>query len=221
MIYWLTLDKKTYYLALGDEIALGVTDTDITEFNYAYYVKEYFQNQGKLEKYVNSYIKSGHRITDIVNDIKNNQIVSVNDKKITLKNALIKSDLVTISVNNNDVLGKINSIHNLKDLYSWIDELSVEYEEMLEELRNYCKEEIIVIGYYYPNNENQNSEFVNILNYLNNSFKEISSFYNVRYINLSDIFIENVNLVGKQYPTEEGYKIIGEQVIVEINSINR
>lgn len=214
-IYFLTIDRKIYYLVLGDDISLGVTDTGKTDLNYTNYVKNYLQEQEILEKYVNSFAKEGYRITDIVNDVKNNKKVSVDGKYYTLKNALIKSDLVTISINNNDIIGRLNASAVTTDLYGWIDELSEEYEEMLKIIRDYCKEEIIVIGYYYPIKEETDVNFIRIVSYLNDSFHEVSNLYNIKYIDISELFMENNNLVGKNFPTEEGYKVIGQQIIAE------
>lgn len=217
IIYLTTLDKKIYYLALGDGVALGITDNGIIEKNYSYYVKKYLEENEKLERYVNHYTKEGKRLTDIINDIKNNKVVNINNKKYTLKNALIKSDLVTISINNKEIFSYFNNSYYHKDLYNWIDELSNEYEKMLNLIRDYCKEKVIVIGYYYPNNGNTNKEINDTLLYLNDSFKKISENYNIKYIIPFSSSLEISNYIGEYYPTEQGYKKIGEQIILEIN----
>ena len=215
-IYFFSLDRKTYYLVLGDDISLGITDTGKTKLNYAYYVQEYLQDEKKLEKYVNAFAKQGYRITDIINDIKNNKIIYNNKKKYTLKNSLIKADLVTISINNQDVVARLNSNVNKNDLYNWVDCLGEEYEEMIKTIREYCKEEIIVIGYYYPSFIVGNEELENTVNYLNNCFKEISKLYNIKYIDISQQFMDNNNFCSKYYPTETGYEEIAKIIIKEI-----
>lgn len=215
IIYLTTLDKKIYYLALGDGIALGITDSGITENSYSYHVKNYLEENEKLEKYVNSYIKEGNRINDIINDIKSNKIANINNKKYTLKNVLIKADLVTISINNEEILYRLNNSHYNNDLYNWIDELSKDYEQMLNLIRDYCKEKVIVIGYYYP--KNYNNEINNILFYLNDTFKNISENYDVEYITPFLSTLESTNYIGKYYPTDDGYKTIGNQIILQID----
>ena len=49
IIYLTTLDKKVYYLALGDEISLGLTSDNKYEKNYTEYVKEYLEKKKILE----------------------------------------------------------------------------------------------------------------------------------------------------------------------------
>lgn len=49
IIYLTTIDKKVYFLSLGDEIALGFTKEGYYELNYNDYIKEYLENKNKLE----------------------------------------------------------------------------------------------------------------------------------------------------------------------------
>ena len=88
IIYLTTLDKKVYYLVLGDEISLGLTSNNKYEKNYTEYIKEYLEEKNILEKYINEYTTQNYRITDIINDINNNK--EIEDTKQSLKNALIK-----------------------------------------------------------------------------------------------------------------------------------
>lgn len=217
VIYWFTLDKDVNYLALGDAITVGVTDSGISKENYVNYVEKYLESEKILENSVNIYAKDGYRITDMIRDIEYNQKLVINNRNKSMKNLLIKADLVTISINNEDVINKLTTNRELNNLYNWIDELCKDYERLLGLLRDYCKEEIIVIGYYYPNVEGEQSRIIQAIKYLNNSFKEISFNYNINYINLFELFDDGEQLVGKYYPTNIGYKKIGEQVIFEFN----
>ena len=69
-IYWFTLDRKVYYLALGDEIAIGITADGDTAASYPQHIKQYLEENNNLEKYVNQFTKTGMRITDIIQDIQ-------------------------------------------------------------------------------------------------------------------------------------------------------
>lgn len=215
-IYLINLDRKVFFVVFGDSISLGKTDSGFTEKNYNSYVVDYLSNQKILEKYIDAYTSSGLRINDIINDIDNNEKVIVENKNYSLKNLLIKADLVTISINNDDVLNKLNGYYRSDELYNWIDELTEDYEEMLSLLREYCKETIIIVGYYIPNTISQDSQLIRIISYLNDAFKEISSLYKVEYIDPSNLLKESENLMGQYYPTELGYKAIGEQIISKL-----
>ena len=51
LIYLSTLDKKVYFLSLGDEISQGINLYNKKDYNYNDYVKEYLENKKVLETY--------------------------------------------------------------------------------------------------------------------------------------------------------------------------
>ena len=213
IIYLTTIDKKVYFLSLGDEIALGITKQGYYEKNYNDYIKEYLENKNKLEIYINDYVTYGQRITDIINDINNNNEIEESNK--TIKNALIKADLITLSIGTNDIEALIDNQNKLtkidyNKIYKNINNIIIDLENLLKQIREYCKEDIILIGL----NINTKDEKLNeILNYTNEKFKEQSEKYNIKYIDR----YEN-NLEEKIYPTKEEYETIGNKIIEEINN---
>ena len=214
IIYLTTLDKKVYYLVLGDEISLGLTSNNKYEKNYTEYIKEYLEEKNILEKYINEYTTQNYRITDIINDINNNK--EIEDTKQSLKNALIKADLVTLSIGTNDIISKIEDINKMNKIdYNKfkknLETIKNDYENLLKQLREYCKEDIIIIGTYInTNNENINNMIIN----LNEEFKTISNKYNIEYIDLYEILISKEYV----YPTKEDHIIIKENIIGIINN---
>ncbi len=214
IIYLTTLDKKVYYVVLGDEISLGLTSDNKYEKNYSEYIKEYLEEKKLLEKYINEYTTQNYRITDVINDINNNR--EIEDTKQTLKNALIKADLVTISIGTNDISSKIEDINKMNKIdYNKfkknLETIKNDYNKLLKTLREYCKEDIIMLGIYI----NTNNEYIdNLVLNLNEEFKNISNKYNIIYIDLYEI------LSSKEYvyPNKEDHIIIKENIIGEINN---
>ncbi len=214
VIYLTTLDKKVYYLVLGDEISLGLTSDNKYEKNYSEYIKEYLEEKKILEKYINEYTTQNYRITDIINDINNNK--EIEDTKQSLKNALIKADLVTLSIGTNDIISKIEDINKMNKIdYNIfkrnLETIKKDYEKLLKQIREYCKEDIIIIGIYInTNNENINNMIIN----LNEDLKNISKEYNIEYVDLYEL------LTSKEYvyPTKEDHIIIKENIIGIINN---
>lgn len=221
IIYLTTIDKKIYYLTLGDE--LSISTDEIESFSES--ISNYLAENKKLEVFINEFSKNNYHVTDITNDIKDNRKEKHETKEISIKNALIKADLLTISVGMNDITSKIN-IKNLNIsndysfLYNDIDEIANDLDELLTIVRQYCKEDIILLGLYYPFSV-QNQELVNIFLYGNTKFKEISTKHNVNYIDIYNIFLEdekNLTAPSNLYPSQIGYKTIAEQIIVTINN---
>ena len=216
IIYLTTLDKKVYYLVLGDEISLGMVEEGYYQKGYADYIKEYLEEKNKLDIYIPDYATNNYQITDVINDINNNKEIEETNK--TIKNALIKADLITISIGNNDILQKISNEKKLtkidyKKLKNNIDTILEDMDKMQQLIREYSKEDIIQIGIYINNEDEKIDE---LIHYANEKAKTISNKNKIAYIDLYEIL--NTNKTPKIYPTEKEYKLISEATINIINN---
>ena len=213
IIYLTTIDKKVYFLSLGDEIALGFTKEGYYELNYNDYIKEYLENKNKLEIYINDFTTQGYRITDIINDINKNKELEETNK--TIKNTLIKADLVTLSIGTNDIISQIEREYKLtkidyNKIYKNIKQITEDLDKLLKLLREYCKEDIVLVGINITTEDEKINE---IINYANETFEQISNKYNITYINQYEKKQEI-----KIYPTKEEYKKLGNKIIEELNN---
>ncbi len=204
LIYLGLLDNKVYYLSLGDNLA-----TD--ESGYNKYIKDYL-NQS-LEKYVN-YSDDSKRTTDIINDIKNNIDVYLEETK-KMQNLLIKADLITISIGRNDFLTNFdfNYSYSIDDLYNRFEQVYLDIEELFTYLRKYSKEQIVIIGFYNYSNDLYLDEFYN---YINNKMIVLCNEYNIEYIDLYEEFKNTGYISLHGVPNEIGYEKISELIIEKI-----
>ena len=213
LIYLGFKDKDIYYLSLGDALSLGKNPYNILDYGYSEYVKDYLEDKELLETYVDGLNREDKRIIDVINDIKDNKKVLIDGKEKTLQHILIKSDLITLSIGSNDLLSniKINYEFNESDLYKKFDELLSDYEELFKLLREYCKEQIVLIGLY--NNIDANLD--EFFNYVNIKLQELSSRYNINFIKISDEFKNETYFPNPNnlYPSKEGYIFIGKEIV--------
>ena len=176
LIYLTTMDKKVYYLALGDSIALGDGKK-----NYSKLIVEYLNEKNLLEEYQPGFMKDDLRITDLIRNIENNQKIAMDQKEKTIKNALIKADLVTISIGNEELFYKMKT-EKPNVLYDYIDEMMKDMEKLLKLIREYCKEDILISSYISLTDEmNQYTE------YANQKLQNLSKKYEIVYVNLEKI----------------------------------
>lgn len=228
LIYLTTIDKKVYYLSLGDSLAQGVTPYNSIDYGYTDYVKDYLTEKKILEKSVFEFAQSNYRITDMIRDIEDNKKVISNGKEVTLKNALIKSDLLTLSIGMSDFLAKFDFGNFLGQIdsaqtYQYIDEISADLDKLLSLIRMYCKEDIILIGYYNPIpffTKDVSSLADEVFTYAREKQKLLCEKYHVMYVDIYDVFLENPDFLPNPFnihPSKAGYQAISDAIIVKIN----
>ena len=177
IIYLANMDKKVYYLALGD--------SSDSEDNYSFFIKSYLNKKNVLEKAVYDYSDSNDRITDIYNRIISNE----KSKDGTLKNSLIKADLVTLKIKIDDVYEKINDSSFIY-VYDYIDDLTKDFDKLINLIRKYSKEDIMFIGYNY---KNDNKDERKIVAYLNKRYKEVCDKYGVIFVSDTSLITEKID----------------------------
>jgi len=219
-IYLNTIDKKVYYLALGDSIAAGVNASGTDNYGYSDYIKTYLENRDLLETYINEFAVSGYRSIDLKRDIEDNKKLTINDKNITLKNALIKADIVTLSIGANDFFYYLNANYN--DVYDHINDSLNDVENLFKLVREYCKEDIIVVGYYTPFESHEKIDTMDeIIKFANKKLEELCNEYDMHFVDVFELFKENPYLPNPNdiHPSVEGYEAISKEIIKVIDKI--
>ena len=192
LIYNLTEDKSQSYLVIGDLVADN----------------PYLKNNNL--KYNNTYINENYRIIDLLNTIKYNQEIKVNNKSISIHRLLKNNDILIISVGMNDIYYKLNS--EIKNIYTYINDMVNNMDILLSEIDRYNYQKVFVLGYYNITNKHND-----IFTYLNYKMKKITNKYNYDYIELNNILGNNPNFYSKSNNfnlNNQGYNEINK-IIVE------
>lgn len=224
IIFFMTRDKKIYYLALGDSLTAGQTPNNTISTSYGDYVSEYLKDKEVLEFYTKKFAKCGYRSIDLLNDLKKNKKIKVKDKEVTIKHALIKADLVTVSIGTNDLFYKLNvgnefDLNEFDDIYTYVDESIKDIDKLLYELRKSCKEQIMVFGFYNPFT-NYSASLANLVEpiiiYANGKMENLVRKYNMTYVDIHDVFMANDNYLPSKleiHPNKDGYRAMAKTVI--------
>ena len=223
-IFFITRDKKVYYLSLGDSLAEGQTPYNTINESYGDYIAEYIKDKEKLKFYTKSFSKSGYRSIDLLNDLKTNKEITVDKNKLTIKHALIKADIVTLSIGSNDLFYKLNIGNNFDleeydDIYEYVDESISDVDKLLKELRKSCKEQILVLGFYNPftnYSDDMATTVEPIIKYANDKMENIVNKYNMTFVDIHDLFLGNDRYLPNKFeihPTKDGYKAISKAII--------
>src|SRR5574344_388770 len=177
LIYIVGKDNKIYYLALGDDITLRRDNENIFTDNITNLLIE----KGIYKKTIKDFANLNYRTTDLLNDIINNKKLRINSEELTIKNAIIKAEFITISIGMNDF---INYIGDYKIIDDNIINLKEDMNNLLKEIRSICKEPIVLIGIYNPKIDDNNLD--RTLQELNNLYNILADEYNIYYLNIYD-----------------------------------
>ena len=225
MIYLMTVNNKVYYVALGDSLAAGQNAYGKTSYGYADYVADYIKSKDKLDFYTKKFATSGYRTTDLINDINQNKYILIDNEKLTIKHALTKADVVTISIGANDLFYKlgINDIdlvyYSNANLNTYVDEVVSDVEKLIVIVRKYCKEDIILVGYYNPlwhMKKTYAKDLNPIFVYANEQIKKLSLKYDVYFADIHKAFEQKVDFLPNPldiHPSNEGYSAISREII--------
>lgn len=207
LIYLGFMDRDVYYLNLMDNGA-----------DYHEKICSFFSDKKKLEKGVFGFVEKQMRITELTSLLEDNKKIMVDNKNIPIKNALIKADIVTISIGLDDFLSKValyeNDVHKM---YEYIDELSEDLEKFFSLIRMYCKEDIVFLGYYNPFLNNEDISLV--FRYLNDRYSNICQKYNIVYVPTTDIVKEEEDFKDRITLSDRGKEKISSIFLQTIEKV--
>ena len=183
-IYLLTCDEKIYYLSISN---------NYNSNDFSNIIAKKLKRNNLLGIHLNEFSNNNNRITDYIDMIDDNKYIIKNNKKIHFKNALIKADIITLS------LGTKDFITNYGDSTEKVLTIRNNIETLIKKIREYSKEDIYFISIY--------SEYVDskYIDKLNNDIKSICSDNKIKFININN----NYN-----YITENNNELISKYVII-------
>ena len=162
-IYNITEDHRLYVVSIGDNIPSInniknnnlVINTDFTNKDYD--------------------------INELLDIIKYNKEITINDNPLSIHRLLNKADIVIISIGMNDIYYKLNT--DSKEIYTYLNNIIHNYEEILIEISKYTYQKVYILGYYNITNKN-----TDIFTYVNYKLKKLTNKYHYTYIDLNKIF---------------------------------
>ena len=202
-IYQSTKESTIQILSLGDGLSKGINSYTITEFSHLNYYEDYLKSKNIKVKVISDYSREDLTIHELLELIKTNN---------TLKRDLMESHKLFITIGYNDLLYKMSlegdmSIPKLNNI---IDDIGLEYKELLKEINKYYKNKIIIIGYPKSNKDDYYTNLgIRKLNRIINTNTFIDT-YNI--LNNREKYFSNPN---SYYPNRYGYKRIYEEIKIQ------
>ena len=199
-IYQNTKKTNIQILSLGDGLSKGINSYTIVDYSHLNYYEDYLKSKNINVKTISNYSKDDLTIHELLELVKNNNY---------LKRDLMESHLLFITIGYNDLLYKLSLEEDISipKLNNIIDEINIEYKELLTEIKKYYKNKIIIVGYPKSNKDDY---------YLNLGIRKLN-----RIIN-TNTFIDTYNLLSDRnkyfsnpnsyYPNRLGYLVIYKEI---------
>lgn len=232
-IYNFYSEDKLNYVALGDSLAQGENPYGEVGYGYADYIKEYLSGKDKLKSYTKDYAKSGDTTQDLIDKIKSNSKLKIDNEEIGIKRVLRESDLVTISIGANDLMESmhIKSMQSLdtmdyNEIEKNINKVTKNVDKAITEVKKYAKKEILLIGYYNPINKEfvDNEKIEALVDQIDALYTQICAKHKIVYIKISDLFVQNDGFLPNPYnihPNYKGYQAISKKIIDYLEKNNK
>ena len=214
LIYFLYHDKTVSYIALGDSYALGENPYGEVTLGYSDYLIDQIRKNKKVKFYTKDFSRKNYYIHELYDDIVDNKHILINDKSLSLKNALRESDFITLSIGADDIMSKVafNDVNKLSKDVIVKDTIS-EINKLLNEILKY-NDNIVVVGYY---NFYINKNDSNIFSIFNTEFRNLCLKKEIIYVDtynlIDDKYLENPESF---YPNQKAYQIISKEILKNI-----
>ncbi len=158
-IYQLTEDRQLDIITVGDSTV------------YNPYLKD---------KVNHDFVNKDYYINDLINIIKYNQEIEIDEKSESLHQLLKKADILIISIGMNDIYHKLNN--DPKETYTYLNNIIDKYDELLSIVSKYDYQKVYILNYYNITNK-QNDLFT----YINYKLNKLTKKYHYTYLDIAKI----------------------------------
>lgn len=215
--YFQNNSREVNYTILGDK---ELFSNNLKSVNFSDLIYKDLDEQNILGFYSKDFIRKDIRIIDVINDIDNN----VSEDNITIQNILKRTNILVISIGNNEInykLSKIDSdINNDSEIYKYLDEIIMDAENLIDKIQDINKCQIIFLGYYNDTNNINNDKYYS---YINKKIETLSKDKNFDFINLFDLLNKKEKYLTQTSPiyiTNEGNMAIYSKIVSKIDNLH-
>lgn len=202
-IYQKTNNSSYTITNIGDKLSLGINSYGMKEYGYIDYYKDYLQNTKERIVINKEYANEKQTIKQIIKEL---------EQSPKIKRVLTDTDILIITLGYNDLLEELSLTENISNskLDKIIQEIEINYDNLIQEVKKYYHGEIIVIGYYESNKDDY---------YINKGIKKLNSILNkenITFINTYNLLKNRNNFFSNPnsyFPNNQGYNAIYKEIV--------
>ena len=199
IIYFFTQNNEITIMSIGDGLSSGETPYGIEGYSFNDYLKEDYLTKHSLKDYI-EYAIPNKTMKELIYEIKENKEINLKNKKIEIKQAINRADILTIAVGM-DELANIKITNQIKNEYLH------DLEELLSMIKVLNQKKVVIISLYtWGKND------LLTIEKLNASMRDISLSNGFLFVDINKILMNE-----EYYLTTDSYYInyIGHKRIYE------
>ena len=151
--------EPAHYLALGDSLAAGITETNTLGKGYADFLAQQLEEADLLASFNKGFAFPGYTTEYILNELKSDvkKPSTETGQDVSLLEEVKKADVITISAGANDVLklvqrDEVGGIQfDVQQLAQAIEQVKTNYDAILKRIAQLNPTaDVFIMGYYNP-----------------------------------------------------------------------
>ena len=204
------------YTILGDK---DIFSNNIMSKNFSDLIYDELGNIKDFGFYSKDFIEEDIRIIDLINDVNSNKKID----NLTIQNMLSRTNILILGVGNNEINYKISKLdikeNNDYIMYSYLDQLLIDIQSLINLIKEYEKDNIIFLGYYNDTGNKNNDKYYI---YINKQLEKIMKNNDICFINLFNILNKNEDYLTTNLPiyiTNDGNIAIFNKIYSKIDEL--
>ena len=204
------------YTILGDK---DIFSNNIISKNFSDLIYEELSSIKDFGFYSKDFIENDIRVIDLINNINSNKKID----NITIQNILTRTNILILGVGNNEINYKISKLdmkeNNDYIMYSYLDQLLIDIQSLINLIKEYQKDNIIFLGYYNDTGNKNNDKYYI---YINKQLEKIMKDNDICFINLFNILNKNEDYLTINLPiyiTNDGNIAIFNKIYSKIDEL--
>lgn len=217
--------QPAHYLALGDSLAAGITETYELGKGYTDFLAQQLEEADLLASYNKGFAFPGYTTVDILNELKTGvkKPSTETGQEVWLLDEVKKADVITISAGANDVLKLLNRDEaggmqfDVQQIAKAIGQVATNYDAILKRIAQLNPTaDVFMMGYYnpFPYIKEYEDEFNLLVSMMDGAIMQVAEDNAAYFVKVADIVASNTELYLPNpqniHLSEAGYEVVAQ-----------
>ena len=217
--------EPAHYLALGDSLAAGITETNTLGKGYADFLAQQLEEADLLASFNKGFAFPGYTTEYILNELKSDvkKPSTETGQDVSLLEEIKKADVITISAGANDVLKLVQRDEaggiqfDVQQLAQAIEQVKTNYDAILKRIAQLNPAaDVFIMGYYnpFPSLKQYEEQFNLLVSMMDSAIMQVAEDNAAYFVKVADVVASNTELYLPNpqniHLSEAGYEAVAQ-----------